>query len=62
MCVYMYVYMTCFLFGKATDKIDGGGEGGFSLLPFFFLTSVGVFTIGIIQVTHHGGPSCRKPR
>lgn len=62
MCVYMYVYMTCFLFGKATDKIDGGGEGGFSLFWGFFLTSGGVLIIGMIQVTHHGGPSCRKPR
>lgn len=63
MCVYMYVYMTCFLFGKTTAKI-GGEEGGLSL-PFFFFFSffnLVVFSItGIIQVTHHGGSSCRKP-
>lgn len=49
MCVSMYVYVTCFLFGKTTDKIVGGR--GVSILPFLMPGSV--FIARITQVTHH---------
>lgn len=52
MCVYMYVYVTCFLFGKTTDEIVGGW--GVWNLPFLMPGSV--FITRITQVTHHRFP------